>query len=64
VDAGLAWLMAQAGCVEASLGFESGSPAILANLIKKYTPEEVRRTSEIQRDVGIRRIGFLLLGGP
>jgi radical SAM superfamily enzyme YgiQ (UPF0313 family) len=56
--------MAAAGCVEASLGFESGSPAVLREMNKRYTPEEVRRTADLLARHGIRRMGFLLLGGP
>ena len=60
----LATAMAAAGCVEVSLGFESGSPAVLARMNKRYTPDEVRRVSGLLASHGIRRHGFLLLGGP
>ncbi|MFP4349378.1 MAG: B12-binding domain-containing radical SAM protein [Desulfococcaceae bacterium] len=56
--------MARAGCVELSLGFESGSEKILKNLNKKFTPEAVRRVSALIKRHGIRQMGFLLLGGP
>lgn len=56
--------MADAGCIEVSLGFESGSPAILNNLNKKFDVDQVRITSELLREYGIRTMGFLLLGGP
>jgi len=56
--------MADAGCVEVSLGFESGCPAILRKLNKRYNVDQVRITSELLREYGIRRMGFLLLGGP
>jgi radical SAM superfamily enzyme YgiQ (UPF0313 family) len=56
--------MAAAGCVEVSLGFESGSPLILKEMNKHYSPEDVRRTSDLLANQGIRRMGFLLLGGP
>lgn len=64
VDEEMVRLMAEAGCVEASLGFESGSPEILKNLGKKYTVEQVRFASDLLREHGIKRMGFLLLGGP
>ena len=57
-------LLARAGCTEVSLGFESGSERILRTMNKKYTPDAVRQTSEILKDFGIKRMGFLLLGGP
>ncbi|WP_257306699.1 B12-binding domain-containing radical SAM protein [Geothrix campi] len=56
--------MAASGCVEASLGFESGTPAILKEMNKRFTPDEVRRISDLLAAHGIRRMGFLLLGGP
>ncbi|MBP1634098.1 MAG: radical domain iron-sulfur cluster-binding oxidoreductase with cobalamin-binding-like domain [Acidobacteria bacterium] len=56
--------MAGAGCVEASLGFESGCKRILREMNKRFTPADVRRTSGLLARHGIRRMGFLLLGGP
>ncbi len=64
VDEEMVHLMAKAGCVEASLGFESGSPKILKNLHKKYTLDQVRLASELLTSHGIKQMGFLLLGGP
>jgi radical SAM superfamily enzyme YgiQ (UPF0313 family) len=64
VDEEMVQLMAKAGCVEASLGFESGSPEILKNLNKKYSVEQVRTASDLLKKYGIKRMGFLLLGGP
>ena len=56
--------IAKAGCVEVSLGFESGSPAVLRMMNKRFQPEEVRQISELLAAHRIRRMGFLLLGGP
>jgi radical SAM superfamily enzyme YgiQ (UPF0313 family) len=56
--------MARAGCREVSLGFESGSQRMLRNMNKKFTVNEVRRTSGLLKKHGIRQMGFLLLGGP
>lgn len=56
--------MARAGCVEVSLGFESGSSSVLREMNKRYTPADVRQTSDLLQRHGIRRMGFLLLGGP
>jgi radical SAM superfamily enzyme YgiQ (UPF0313 family) len=56
--------MAAAGCVEVSLGFESGCLRILKELNKRYAPADVRALSALLRAHGIRRQGFLLLGGP
>jgi radical SAM superfamily enzyme YgiQ (UPF0313 family) len=64
IDEELVQLMAKAGCMEVSLGFESGCERILRKMNKRYSPDEVRRTSDILKGSGIRQMGFLLLGGP
>jgi radical SAM superfamily enzyme YgiQ (UPF0313 family) len=56
--------MASAGCVEVSVGFESGCPRILREMNKRYTPDDVRGVCALLRKHGLRRMGFLLLGGP
>lgn len=56
--------MAESGCVEVSLGLESGSDIILRKMNKQYRTEDVRRASDLLKTYGIRRMGFLLLGGP
>ncbi len=56
--------MAAAGCVEVGLGFESGAPRVLQAMNKRFTPAEVRDISDRLGEAGIRRMGFLLLGGP
>jgi len=60
----LASAMARAGCVEVSLGFESGSLAVLRAMNKGFGPEDVRKVSGRLAAYRIRRLGFLLLGGP
>lgn len=64
VDEELVEKMAEAGCKEVSLGFESGSGKILRAMNKNFQPEEVRWISETLKRYGIQRMGFLLLGGP
>ena len=64
VDEKLAALMAEAGCTEVSLGFESGCERILLSMNKKFNLREVRRTAEMLARHGIRQQGFLMLGGP
>jgi radical SAM superfamily enzyme YgiQ (UPF0313 family) len=64
VDGKLAAYMARAGCEQVSIGFESGSERILKNMNKKFTLEEVRDISKILSEQGIKRMGFLLFGGP
>ena len=41
-----------------------GCPDILKNLNKKFTVEQVRAAAALFKKYGIRRNGFLLLGGP
>jgi radical SAM superfamily enzyme YgiQ (UPF0313 family) len=64
VDEELAKLMAEAGCLNASIGFESGSKGVLRSLNKHFSLSDVRQTSQVLGDQGIKRMGFLLLGGP
>jgi radical SAM superfamily enzyme YgiQ (UPF0313 family) len=64
VEENLIRVMAEAGCVEAALGFESGSAPVLKAMNKRFTAQEVRQISQLLGTHGIRRIGFLLLGGP
>jgi radical SAM superfamily enzyme YgiQ (UPF0313 family) len=64
VDEELVKEMARAGCWELSLGFESGNEKVLRAMNKRFSPDEVRRISRMLGDYGIRRMGFLLLGGP
>jgi len=56
--------LARAGCKEISIGFESGSEAVLRHMNKQYTLADVRRACDLLRRHNIRRMGFLLLGGP
>jgi len=56
--------MARAGCMEVSLGFESGSDTMLRQFNKRFTTADVRQTSGLLAEYGIRRLGFLMLGGP
>jgi radical SAM superfamily enzyme YgiQ (UPF0313 family) len=60
----LANAMAEAGCREISLGFESGCQNILKAMNKRFSPDDVRQASRLFADCGIRRMGFLMLGGP
>jgi radical SAM superfamily enzyme YgiQ (UPF0313 family) len=57
-------LMHHAGCVEASVGFESGSTRMLEMMNKHFSLDDVGRTRAALRNAGIRCMGFLLLGGP
>src|SRR5208283_1418520 len=60
LDEALVTAMARAGCIEVSLGFESGSDFILSGMNKRFNPKDVVRASKLLSNNGIRRIGFLL----
>ncbi|MBI5536844.1 MAG: radical SAM protein [Deltaproteobacteria bacterium] len=64
IHEGLVRSMAEAGCVDVALGFESGNPGVLREMNKRYAPSDVAETSRLLALHGIRRSGFLLLGGP
>jgi radical SAM superfamily enzyme YgiQ (UPF0313 family) len=64
IDEALVQSMAAAGCEEVSVGFESGSELMLHGMRKRFKPNDVRETSNLLKVHGIRRMGFLLLGGP
>ncbi len=56
--------MKRAGCFEAAIGFGSGCERILKEMNKHFAPDDVRYACKLLAENGIRRIGFLLLGGP
>ncbi len=64
VDEELVEKMTEAGCKEVSMGFDSGSETILQAMNKRFLPDDVRRISDLLKYYNIRRMGFLLLGGP
>jgi radical SAM superfamily enzyme YgiQ (UPF0313 family) len=56
--------LAQAGCSEVSLGFESGSQRMIRLMNKQFVLDDIRNASDLLKRHNIRRMGFLLLGGP
>ncbi len=64
IDAELVELMRRAGCSQVSFGFESGSDRMLRSLNKQFDKSEVSAVSKMFAEAGIKRMGFLLLGGP
>jgi radical SAM superfamily enzyme YgiQ (UPF0313 family) len=56
--------MAEAGCREVSLGFESGCDEILKEMNKHFLSKDVREAARMLSDHGIHTMGFLMLGGP
>jgi radical SAM superfamily enzyme YgiQ (UPF0313 family) len=64
IDRELVELMRQAGCRQISFGFESGSDRMLRSLNKQFNSHEVSAAAGLFAEAGIKRMGFLLLGGP
>ena len=57
----LAW-MARAGCSRILYGIESGSQRMLDRMQKGITLEQIRRAVRLTQEVGIKVIGFFLVG--
>jgi len=64
LDEALIRAMARAGCTEVSVGSESGSELVLRRMNKRFKPQDVMRACKLLAENGIRRMGFLMLGGP
>lgn len=58
----LLYEMRLAGCQRLSLGVESGSPSVLANIDKKITPDEIIRSTEIAKKYGILVRYYMIVG--
>ena len=56
--------MARAGCIEASLGFESGCESILKGMKKRFKLKDVSDAVKMLLEHKIKVMGFLMLGGP
>ncbi|MBN2194565.1 MAG: radical SAM protein [Polyangiaceae bacterium] len=54
--------MRLAGCQRLSLGVESGSPRVLANIDKRITIEKIRAGTELARSVGLQVRYYMMLG--
>jgi anaerobic magnesium-protoporphyrin IX monomethyl ester cyclase len=64
LDEELLRVMAEAGCFFIALGIESGDPDMLERMGKRITPEQIRRTVELCRQLGIKTSGSFVLGFP
>lgn len=63
-DVNLARKMRQSGCFELKFGIESGDPEVLKATKKKIKVEDVRRAVKICNEVGIKALGYFILGLP
>ncbi len=65
VDKELLQLMKKSGCVLIKFGFESGSPRILSLLKKNTTTVEMnKRAIQLSKEVGIKILGYFMIGSP
>jgi anaerobic magnesium-protoporphyrin IX monomethyl ester cyclase len=64
VDEELLREMKRAGCNRIYFGIESGVPEILERVNKGITLEQVRETIRTTKRIGIRALGFFLIGSP
>jgi radical SAM superfamily enzyme YgiQ (UPF0313 family) len=64
VDDEMVKIMAESGCVEVAIGFESGSDTILRNINKKTTVEMNTRVAKLFMDNGISVRAYMILGLP
>lgn len=64
VDGELLQEMKRVGCGRIYFGLESGVQEILNNVNKGITLRQIRDTIGISRDLGIKTLGFFLIGAP
>lgn len=56
--------MREAGCGRIYYGIESGSQEILDGVNKGITLEEIRKTVGLTKELGMKALGFFLIGAP
>ena len=59
----LSW-MKKAGCLSISYGVESGSPAVLEAINKKYTRNQIVKAFQMTHEAGILAYILLMVGNP
>jgi radical SAM superfamily enzyme YgiQ (UPF0313 family) len=64
VDAELCALMARSGCRAIEFGTDSGAPTLIANLHKEFAVDDLRRTSRLCAEYGLKFCHSLIFGGP
>ncbi|MDD5194266.1 MAG: radical SAM protein [Candidatus Omnitrophica bacterium] len=64
IDQELLRQMKEAGCGRIYYGIESGSPEILERVNKGITLEEIRKTIKYTKELGMKALGFFLVGAP
>jgi radical SAM superfamily enzyme YgiQ (UPF0313 family) len=64
VDSKMLSVMKRSGCYMIAYGIESGEKSILATLRKNITTEQVKSAVETTEKVGIRSVGYFMIGSP
>lgn len=64
VDADILAAMKKSGCVTIGFGIESADGAVKRNLGKTHTNEQALEVFRECRKIGIRTLGFFIIGGP
>ncbi len=64
VNAQMLRTMRKAGCTRIYYGLESGVQEMLNNLNKGITLDQIRTTIKTTREMGIKALGFFLIGSP
>jgi radical SAM superfamily enzyme YgiQ (UPF0313 family) len=64
IDAELCALMARSGCRAIEFGTDSGSPTMMVNLKKEFDVDDLRRTSTLCHEHGLKFCHSLIFGGP
>jgi len=64
VDRELLEVMREAGCEQIFFGIESGDVESLRRIRKKMPLDEIRRSVDLVRELGIRCTGFFMVGFP
>jgi len=64
IDAELCDLMARSGCRAIEFGTDSGAPTMIANMRKEFDLDDLRRTSRLCAEHGLKFCHSLIFGGP
>lgn len=64
VDAELCALMARSGCRAIEFGTDSGAPLTIAAMRKEFDIDDLRRTSQLCHQYGLKFCHSLIFGGP
>ena len=63
-DAGVAALLARAGCTSVDFGTDTAAPGVLEGMGKGFTVEQLREASQACREAGLDVCHSLIFGGP